>query len=282
MHKAGLLRTSRTVAPPASASQEPAFSPTLDPEASAAFRDQLAAELKGIGSIEDATSWAHRVLAAKGTLQPGDARQIGKVFQERILALERAGDAAIPRRSRNKAKPSITAPDICKRQAQLNCDVSIDKSSLAHPEPRRIRDRDHLRFVAKQDCLICGRKPSDAHHLRFTQHRALGRKASDEFSVPLCRGHHREVHRSGDEVLWWQKVGINPAVAARALWLKSHPLPTSVEALRVDRGRSGDATGSAIGPSLPNDEKNLPIVEQPSDDLAEAASGQPPQRYKKH
>ena len=74
--------------------------------------------------------------------------------------------------------------------------------------------------MAKQPCLICGRKPSDAHHLRFAQHRALGRKVSDEFTVPLCRGHHREVHRCGDEAAWWSKAGIDPTVAARALWLR--------------------------------------------------------------
>jgi hypothetical protein len=34
---------------------------------------------------------------------------------------------------------------------------AIDKSELAHPEPRRIRDKDHLRFVSTQPCLICGR-----------------------------------------------------------------------------------------------------------------------------
>ena len=42
---------------------------------------------------------------------------------------------------------------------------------------------------------VCGRQPCDAHHLRFAQNRAMGRKVSDEFTVPLCRGHHREVHR---------------------------------------------------------------------------------------
>jgi hypothetical protein len=31
------------------------------------------------------------------------------------------------------------------------------------------------------------------HHLGFTQPRALGREVSDEFAVPLCRGHHRAV-----------------------------------------------------------------------------------------
>ena len=37
------------------------------------------------------------------------------------------------------------------------------------------------------------------HHLRYAQPRALGRKASDELTVPLCRTHYREVHRVGNE-----------------------------------------------------------------------------------
>jgi hypothetical protein len=56
----------------------------------------------------------------------------------------------------------------------------IDKSVLARPEPRRYRNKEHLRFVASKPCVICGRKPSDPHHLRFVQPRALGRKASDD------------------------------------------------------------------------------------------------------
>src|SRR5204863_838434 len=99
----------------------------------------------------------------------------------------------------------------------------IDKSILAVPEPRRIRDRDHVRSIAKQPCLVCGRQPSDAHHLRFAQARALGRKASDEFTVPLCRGHHREVHRIGDEAKWWRDASIDALSAARRLWIESHP-----------------------------------------------------------
>ena len=103
----------------------------------------------------------------------------------------------------------------------------IDKSVLSLPASRRIRDRDHVKLVAKQPCLICGRRPADAHHLRFAQSRTLGRKVSDEFTVPLCRGHHREIHRCGNEAAWWKKVGVDPTVPARALWLKSHPLPTA-------------------------------------------------------
>ena len=46
---------------------------------------------------------------------------------------------------------------------------------------------------------MCGRVPSDPHHLTFTQPRALGRRVSDEFIVPVCQVHHRELHRSGNE-----------------------------------------------------------------------------------
>ena len=185
----------------------------LDLDASGALRDQLAAELKGIGSAEEAATWAHRVLGAKGTLVAADAKHIEDTFQQKLVEFERANVAGRrgKARSRKSARPS---------------DPSIDKSELSHPEPRRLRDREHVRFVIKQPCLICGRTPSDPHHLRFTQPRALGRKVSDEFIVPLCRGHHREVHRCGDEAAWWEKAGINPSAAARALWLKTHPIPT--------------------------------------------------------
>src|SRR5262249_11059654 len=71
----------------------------------------------------------------------------------------------------------------------------IQKSQLPIAEPKRLRDKAHLKFVASQPCLICGRQPSDPHHLRFAQPRALGLKVSDEFTVPLCRGHHRQLHQ---------------------------------------------------------------------------------------
>jgi hypothetical protein len=94
----------------------------------------------------------------------------------------------------------------------------IDKSALALREPRRYRDREHLRFVSMQPCLVCGRRPSDAHHLRFMQPRALGRRVSDEFAVPLCRTHHRALHRRGDEPAWWREANLDPVILAAKLW----------------------------------------------------------------
>ncbi|MGA8422871.1 MAG: Rad52/Rad22 family DNA repair protein, partial [Pseudolabrys sp.] len=76
----------------------------------------------------------------------------------------------------------------------------VDKSQLVIAEPKRLRDKAHLKFVASQPCVICERQPCDPHHLRFVQPRAIGLKVSDEFTVPLCRGHHRELHRAGNEM----------------------------------------------------------------------------------
>ena len=99
------------------------------------------------------------------------------------------------RRSRARVhRPPALLIDVARKESprrHLGPPPSVDKSVLTHPELRRIRDRDHVRFVAQQTCLVCGRRPCDAHHLRFAQGRALSRKVSDEFTVPLCRGHHR-------------------------------------------------------------------------------------------
>jgi hypothetical protein len=112
---------------------------------------------------------------------------------------------------------------------------------LAIAEPRRYRNREHLRFVATKPCLVCGRKPSDPHHLRFTQPRALGRKVSDEFVVPLCRGHHREAHRSGNERAWWKAAGVEPLKAARKLWRQT----------RLDGAQGRQEVGLTARPNTP-------------------------------
>src|SRR5205814_2830698 len=105
--------------------------------------------------------------------------------------------------------------------------AASDEAALPITKPRRYRNKDHLRFVARQACLICGRQPSDPHHLRYAQPRALGGKASDEFTVPLCRVHHREVHRLADEQAWWQAANIDPLSVAQKLWNRT----------RVNEGR---------------------------------------------
>ena len=110
--------------------------------------------------------------------------------------------------------------------------LRIDKSQLVIAEPKRLRDKAHLKFVAAQPCLICERQPCDPHHLRFAQPRAIGLKASDEFTVPLCRGHHRELHRAGNEVIWWQNRRVDPLEIAKGLWERTRPNSTATASLQ--------------------------------------------------
>ena len=219
--------------------------PILGTEASAAVRDRLVAELKAIASSDEATAWAHRILGAKNTLIAADARQVEDAFLARLASFGTAaniGNAPLSQVSTLQPSSPVERRS-AEPAARTSVANGIDKSQLVHPEPRRFRDRNHVKFVAKQPCLICGRSPSDAHHLRFAQHRALGRKVSDEFTVPLCRGHHREVHRCGDEAGWWKKAGIDPTVPARALWLETHPLPTASD----KTGLEGVTSLAAVG-----------------------------------
>ena len=159
-----------------------------------------------------------------------DAQLLEEAFQAKLEAI--GVDGADPSKAevRNLAPPPNQPNETAAKPKSLRRSRAIDKSVLAMPEPRRVRDRDHVRFVAHRPCMICGRQPADAHHLRFAQSRSLGRKVSDEFTVPLCRGHHREVHRCGDEAAWWSATGVDPTIAARSLWLESHPLPIGQQA----------------------------------------------------
>jgi hypothetical protein len=186
----------------------------FEPAASAALRDKLIAELKELNSADDAAEWAHRIMAAKNRLVRKDAEQVELGFQLKLSTLTAQNQNASEAKSRTRGRSGRN------RQAAIN------KAVLALSVARRIRDREHVKSVAKQPCLVCGRRPADAHHLRFAQLPALGRKVSDEFTIPLCRGHHREVHRCGNETAWWNKIGIDPTAAARVLWLKTHPLPS--------------------------------------------------------
>jgi hypothetical protein len=241
----------------------------LEPDKSAALRDQLLSELESLTTSEAATTWAHRILGAKNSLTETDARRVEDAFQSRLAGLG-SGDSdmvepttSVTESNRAPLPPRPPAVEPSEGPATSG----VDKSMLALPEPRRLRDKDHLRFVAKRPCLICGRQPADAHHLRFAQHRALGHKVSDEFTVPLCRGHHREVHRCGDEAAWWKAAGLDPTTAARALWLETRPLTAtsakmravaSITAFGTDKkGAKRDRPARKRGPNY----KTNPIIE---------------------
>jgi hypothetical protein len=231
-----------------------ASKPILGSEQSAELRERLLAELGGVASCEDAAMWAHRSLPAKNRLTAADARTVELAFQARMAAFATNVDEFDQRPARverPEASPSTLldpSPVVGKKHSRAK---RIDKSALALPEPRRIRDRDHVRYLAKQPCLICGRQPSDPHHLRFAQNRALGRKVSDEFVVPLCRGHHREVHRCGDEGAWWSNVGINPMVTARTLWVETHRQLAAHDQVAIDSPTGNNKTKPFAGAGAP-------------------------------
>jgi ERF superfamily len=209
--------------------------PALGSEASAGLRDRLLRELNELASGDDAALWAHRSLAEKNKLITADADRVEQAFQARMAPFAPPAEPNTSRQTEQSSKPHRSKPaQPKKRRSQPK---GIDKSTLLLAESRRVRDREHVRYVAKQPCLICGRDPSDPHHLRFAQTRALGRKVSDEFVVPLCRGHHRELHRHGDEGAWWRNVAIDPMIQARALWLETHPVWSRPPNLPVE-GRS--------------------------------------------
>src|SRR5262249_41880601 len=188
--------------------------PELSVALSASLRTELLRQIDGLSSADEAALWAQRRLTAKNQLSAADARLVEEAFATRLGVI----------RAENAKADEATAT---LKGGEKTRTPQTDKSVVVFPEPRRIRDRDHVRHVMKQPCLICGRRPSDPHHLRFAQSRGLGRKVSDEFTVPLCRTHHREIHRCGDERSWWGNTGIDPLTAARALWLQTHPLPTA-------------------------------------------------------
>jgi hypothetical protein len=262
---------------PARRADDPkATKPILTPEASAQLRDRLLTELNNLGSADDAAMWAHRSLGEKNKLTEPDSQRVEEAFQAKLITFATPPAADDPQSRPERSTAARRSPherNAGKTRTRPKTEI-IDKSVLALPEPRRVRDREHVRFVAKQTCLICDRRPSDAHHLRFAQSRALGRKVSDEFTVPLCRGHHRGVHRCGDEAVWWKSAGVDPVVAARALWLETHPLPKGEQETKsptaladVDNDRNGAKRDPKVGQKGPN-YRTKPIARITPSDVA--------------
>ena len=190
----------------------------LGPIQSVKLRDKMLLEISTLASSDLTMDWAKQGLAAKNSLTGSDAKLVEAAFERRLAELASDGETwnASGHSSMAVAGALAESPRVAPRDQ--NPATGIDKSVLAIAAPRRYRNREHLRYVMHQPCLICGRKPSDPHHLRYLQARALGRKASDEFAVPLCRMHHRAAHRAGDERGWWRAAGIDPIKIARKLW----------------------------------------------------------------
>jgi len=215
-------------------SKQPRLS-TLSPQDSDTLRLQLVSELEHLTNSEALAKWAHRILPLKNQLSAADAQAIEEVFSAKLSQLE----------------PLESGPnnrDVSDRLVQSGQSHPAEQQVTVIGKPVRERDRNHLRFVASQPCLVCGRTPSDAHHVKFAEQRAMGRKVSDQFTVPVCRLHHRELHRRGDERAWWATQGIDPLAIAAKLWGKTRKVAVPAEA--ISRGKPlGNHNGSRFSHS---------------------------------
>jgi hypothetical protein len=246
----GVAATEKTSADaaPAPSGTKPAEPADMTSEQSTERCDQLLDQIRRWESLKVLHAEAIKMMRAKNCLQAPHAKLIENEFQAKMALLEREGRGVPSQEGQVSAKGEGAAPTRRRQTQNKSVDVNnqvdivppskpeddssqagaiepqsfkIDKSLLAFGEPRRRRDKLHLRFVATQPCLICGRTPSDPHHLRFAQPRAMGRKSSDEFVVPLCRTHHRQNHNVGDELVWWKPTMIDPLDVALNLWKRS-------------------------------------------------------------
>src|SRR5271157_264568 len=191
----------------------------LGVQLSASLRESLIEQMAGINSADEAATWAHRNLPAKNTLTAADAKIVEERFQARLSTIGdgQASDGTSdgpapggppdglapggpPRAVADQRPVTVARPDVGRSQkAAARAEKRSGTGSVpALGKTVRLRDKEHRKFVLRQPCLVCGRVPSDPHHLTFTQPRALGRRVSDEFIVPVCRLHHGELHRSGD------------------------------------------------------------------------------------
>jgi hypothetical protein len=209
-------------------------------------------QLEVLGEPDALAAWAHRALPLKNQLSIAHAHAVEAAFEARLSEFGNLGPALL------RESQKTSAPDRPPQQTEHGAEAVTVIS-----KPVRDRDREHLKFVAVQPCLVCGRTPSDPHHIKFAEQRAMGRKVSDRFTVPICRLHHRELHRRGNERAWWESQGIDPVPVAANLWAKTHGFAAggaNVEgAQRAESNGRHSTNGSSLARWSQNDETK-PIV----------------------
>jgi ERF superfamily len=214
--------------------------PTLSVEKSAAQRDRLIAEMPQFQSSDEAADWVYKNMPLKNELTAADADLVATAFRDRLAMIDaetsslESGLHSVSANGGTElsgplpdpgAPPSIGLKEEPTDRSMFLCDQPSAPSRRVVVKTIRLRDKEHCKYVATQACLVCGRTPSEAHHIRFAQPRALGRKVSDEYTVPVCRLHHRELHRYGDEASWWAGASIDPLPIALDLWRQSRVIP---------------------------------------------------------
>jgi len=201
----------------------------LGPEQSAAVRKQLLADIGQLQSPDEAADWVHKNLSLKNTLTAADADLVEAGFRQKLATMESAstaGEEQSESAPKKGSAPSVEEPFFASMGDPTAPPTTRPRAATVRrrrvvAKTIRLRDKEHCMFVTTQPCVVCGRTPSEAHHIRFAQPRALGRKVSDEYTVPVCRLHHRELHGYGDEASWWAAISLDPIPIALSLWKRS-------------------------------------------------------------
>ena len=222
---------------------------TLEPKELAALREQLLGDLATLQSDDEAAEWARENLPAKNTLTAADADLVEASFRKKLAAIELASPVmeepsadptllgqALEQNSQGAAGESFFELTEASATSPVVFPGKV-RGRRVTPKAIRLRDKEHCKFITTRPCVVCGRTPSEAHHIRFAQPRALGRKVSDEYTVPICRLHHRELHRYGDEASWWAAVNVDPLPIALELW-KCSQLGQAAEHARTNENPS--------------------------------------------
>ena len=267
----------------ASKKREPDDAPVLSRQDSRAVRDRLIEEISALASAEIALAWAIRRIGLKNSLTAEDAAAVDAAFREKIplfepdvrmeappsepaLVLKVANPPTNPAKSNGSSaaggggESQLAEGDRNQKPSKQN------GKSVGLVKPTRARDKYHLRFIALQPCTVCGRQPCEAHHIRYAQPRALGRRVSDEFTVPLCRLHHRELHRFGDERVWWNKLKMDPMPIALRLWQSHRGTAVGSQGAQPDKlAKETERTDNLAAPPSPNQHsENGKIVRRPA------------------
>ena len=235
-----------------------------------------------IASVEQAEDWASKtILATKNSLGAATLRRSSKRSSAGCRTFSDASRAPVEPSTRQQGKGegdvryanvglrtrSTNLGEIaCARVGAKNaCYGSIKQGNFEEPRPASTRVCSRSPSPsATATRSTCGSSPSSPvwsaaerppiHTTCASLSRARSvAKVSDEFVVPLCRSHHRALHRVGNESAWWKATGIDPLIVARQLWGRTRlvdqaePVPlqaTSEDVLVAGGPRPGDALRS--------------------------------------
>ena len=204
--------------------------PQLCRGASEKLRRQLLSELEELQDLDALDSWAHARLA-KNQLSAKDAQAVEAAFAARLSA----GSVS---QSRWRRLTTEREPDSALAAAER---ARIDRKSLSSANPCANASATHLRFVAKQPCLVCGRSPA-MPIICGLRNPAVSASRSATSSPSRCAGYTiANCTDAARNATGGRKPVSSPSVLARKLWLETHPPTPSADVPADDsEARSGE------------------------------------------